>query len=340
MKKKFLMFVMCFAVLGTALAGCGASGSTTDEVVVNTDDERVSDSDKTSDEADDKDADEDAADVTAPAVTEDGGDTDEEEKIPRSDAYEMFLAGDMNVRVIPDMSDEYYEYDYPTAGEYSYSELKDYVLEYFPGTFDIKYSIFTPASGQEGEDVLALCFENEDPSFSSWLGLMAYNDGELQLKYCVNYGYRSYFDIYYTGDILYGGSGGAGAQYQDYMQVMPDSSVVTVYNAAFLYSSWCDEISYSLDPDMEYEDRPSLNDESGLQVTRVNKDGKVYISAESYSDNKSIKADEEAFLNELVELGAILKDSDFVQAQMENSIDENAVMNWFDIETAEGKSEF
>ena len=332
MKKKILMLLMCFALSASMLAGCANNTAPEDSrtTVEDEDDEE----DEEEDETDTEDADE-QDDAEAEPEAEPASEEEPAEAMPRSDAYEMFLAGEMDVTLINDEDDEYTS---PDPGTYSYEELRDAVTSelgyYIGGDFDIKYALFTPDSGQEGDDVLVMYVESEEGAAgNNWIGFIAYNNGKLELKYFAGFGYRSYLDLYYSGDILYGGSGGAGAHYQDYIVINPDSSADVVYESAYLYASWCNDVFYELDPEYDYLLIPELDPSSELEMTRVTKDGKVYICVSSWSGNKAIKEQEEAYVQTLEDLGAIVVDEAEMERLTANNIDESKTMTWNDIET-------
>ena len=342
-KRKLLMILMCTMLSFSMLTGCaGNETSGTSSVREDDDDEdddRPSRNDKEDDEDSEKDSDEvKDGDEVKPAeddTTVKHADA-QTESMPRSDAYEMFLAGNMKMEVIADPNDQYAEYMTPAAGTYSYKELVDAVVADYPGDYDVKYALFQPSSGFEGDDILVLYFENQDPSFYNWIGFAAYDNGKLSMKYTTTFGYRSFFDLYYDGYILCGGSGGAGVQYLDCMQVQPDSSAVYLYKSAHMYASWCDEISYWLDEDMSYNDRPHLTEDSSLEIQLVKTGDLVQISVDSWSDNKAVREKEEAYVSEMEELGVMVVSGDVFEDIMDVPVDETKTMTWNDLETVNG----
>lgn len=320
------------------ITGCGGNDTTnvSSAAEEDEDDDRDSHEEKEDDKDSDKETDSDKEDETV-KPEEDPGETvpagGQTESMPRSDAYEKFLAGEMSIEVIADPGDPYADYMTPAAGTYTYSELTDAVLGDYPGDYDVKYALFQPVSGSEGDDILVLYFENQDPSFYNWIGFAAYENGKISMKYTTIFGYRSFFDLYYDGYILCGGSGGAGAQYLDCMQIQPDSSAEYIYKSAHLYASWCDEISYWLDEDMNYNDRPHLTEDSALQIQMYKTGDDVLIEADSWSDNKAVKEKEEEFVSSLSDLGAMVVSGDVFEDIADVPIDENKIITWTDIET-------
>lgn len=331
MKKKILMMLMCSVLTCSMLTGCG--------------NENVSDAPVETESVDavddeDEDSSDDIVEEDTEEVQEQEPETEPEEDaeenvsdMPRSDAYDMFLAGEMDVTVIDDDN----EYSKPDPGSYSYEELRDAVIEDLgygaEGEYDIKYALITPDSGEEGDDVLVLYVENQNASALSWLGFIGYNNGKLEMTYFNEFGYRSFLDLYYSGDFFYGGSGGAGAHYQDYLVVKPDASVEKVYASSYLYASWCSDVFYTLDSNYDYSKIPALDADSELEMTSVVKDGTVYICVSRWSDNKSIKEQEEAYVKTLEDLGAVVVDEDKIAELTESSVDESKTMTWNDIET-------
>ena len=325
MKKKILMLLMCGMLSVSMLTACGKE-EVPEETPVVTEDE---------DEEEEEAPKEEEEPSPEAEPVEEAPEEEQENAMPRSDAYEMFLAGEMDVTLINDEDDEYTS---PDPGTYSYEELRDAVTSslgyYSGGDFHIKYALFTPDSGEEGDDILVMYVEGEEGAAGdNWIGFIGYNNGKLELKYFAGFGYRSYLDLYYSGDILYGGSGGAGAHYQDYIVINPDSSADVVYSSAYLYASWCSDVFYELDPNYDYMQIPELDPSSELEMTRVTKDGKVYICVAAWSTNKAIKEQEEAYVKALEDLGAIVVDEAEIERLTANNIDESKTMTWNDIET-------
>ncbi|MBO7356664.1 MAG: hypothetical protein J6U50_08525 [Lachnospiraceae bacterium] len=335
MKRKIFMILMCSMLSFSMITGCGGADTSNTSSVTEDEDDRDSrdneEDDKDSDKETDTDKEEDVKHEEDPEETVTAG--GQTESMPRSDAYEKFLAGEMDLEVVADPDDQYAEFMTPAAGTYSYDELKDAVLTDYPGDYDVKYALFQPSSGSEGDDILVLYFENQDPSFYNWIGFAAYENGSISMKYTTTFGYRSFFDLYFDGYILCGGSGGAGAQYLDCMQIQPDSSAKYIYKSAHLYASWCDEISYWLDEDMNYNDRPHLTEDSALQIQLYKTDDRVMIEPDSWSDNKAVKDQEEAFVSRLEDLGAMVVSGDVFEDIADVPVDENKIITWNDIET-------
>ena len=324
MKKKFLMLFLSLSLSLSMLAGCSSEPEDSGEILTPAE----------LDEDDEEEAEPEQEEVVQEEVIVEEPEEEEVNAMPRSDAYDMFIAGEMSVTVINEDDDEYTS---PDPGTYTYEELRDAAIATLNygggGEYDVKYALFTPDSGEEGDDVLVMYIENHDPSFMNWIGFIGYNNGKLELKYFTEFGYRSYFDLYYTGDILYGGSGGAGAHYQSYMTVQTDSSVQTEYDSAYLYSTWGSDAFYMIDPDYDYYSIPALDDTSALEMTVAKKDDKVYICVEKWSDAKAVKEQEEAYIKALEELGAIVVDDEEMARITANSVDESKTMTWNDIET-------
>lgn len=325
MKKKILMLFLCLSLSLSMLAGCSGGPEDSGEILTPAEPDE---------DAEEEEIVESVVDIEEQVIEEvpEEEPAEEENAMPRSDAYDMFLAGEMDVEVV--YNDEYAG---PKQGTYSYEELRDAAIDELGygqgGEYDVKYALFTPDSGQEGDDVLVMYIENHDPSFLNWIGFIGYNNGKLELKYFTQFGYRSYFDLYYSGDILSGGSGGAGAHYQDYQVVKPDGAVETVYSSAYLYAAWCSDVFYTLDPQYDYSSIPELDPSSELEIKRVTKDGTVYICVSKWSTAKAVKEQEEAYIQALEELGAVVVDDAEIERISANSVDESKTMTWNDIET-------
>ncbi len=333
MKKKILMLFMCISLSTVMLSACENTGADSGETLTPPQIEEVTEEtiDAQAGGEEEKGTEETPE---AEPVSDEEDVSDAAPAMPRSDAYDMFLAGEMDVTVINESEDDY---ACPKSGTYSYEELRDAVAQGLTygngGKLAVKYALFTPDSGEEGDDILALYVENSDPSFMNWIGFIGYNNGKLEMSYSEEFGYRSYFDLYYNGDILCGGSGGAGAHYQDYMTVQADASVKTEYKSAYLYSTWGSDAFYMVDPDYEYADIPELDGSSALEMTVVKKDDKVYIYVSKWSDNKAIKEQEENYIKALEDLGAVVLNETDINLLMRNTVDENKTMTWNDIET-------
>ena len=315
--------VLSFAMM----AGCGNTAEPAAEVEEEEEDDR-SVSDAVIDE-------EESEEVEAPEPEEEPEVPEEKElDMPRSDAYEMFLAGEMDVTVLEDPNDPYAQYMIPAKGTYSYDELIEAILGEYPGKYDVKYTMFTPQLGEEGDDVFVLYLENHDPSFYSWIGFIAYDTDGLNMRFCQEFGYRSFFDLYYDGYVLTGGSNGAGAQDFNCHVILPDSSLRTLFKSSHLYSTWCGDVTYQLDPDMDYELRPTLTMDSKLEMNVLYYgDGDVRFTVASYSDNKSIKAEEERFIQAIKDMGAVEIDRDEYDSLTSTDIDESKIINLSDLKT-------
>ncbi len=330
MRKKSLIIIMCLSMSAALFAGCSNTDVVNTSAVV-----EEGDNEQTS-EVTEQDLPEEKEPAEETEQTVDAQETDntaeEDQDIPRSDAYEMFLNGEMDVTVV---NSELMKY--PESGTYSYEELLGVANTLLFGQeeteLNVKYSIFTPSGAGEGEDVLALLIENPDPGYLSWIGFIGYNDGKLEMKYCRDYGYRAYLEVYNTGEILSGGSGGAGATYNDYMIILPDSSAQVIYKSATLYSTWCNELFYTLGAGVDYSSLPALPDTSILKVIEVEKEENVYIWPSQWSEDEDIKTQEDSFVSKLEELGAIVTDEATVTEMLVTGIDQNNVMTWMDKET-------
>ena len=328
MKKKILMLFLCCSLSISMLAGCSSEPEDSGEILTPA----------TLDEPEEEEIAETEVDIEEQVIEEvpEEEPAEEENAMPRSDAYDMFIAGEMDVEVVYEE-----EYTGPKQGTYSYEELRDAVIEELGAgwgddlevKYDVKYALMTPDSGQEGDDILVMYVECQDPSFYSWIGFIGYNGGKLELNYYTQFGYRSYFDLYYNGDILSGGSGGAGAHYQDYRIVKPDATVETVYSSAYLYAGWCSDVFYAVDPEYDYSSIPELDGSSELEITEVCKDGHVYICVEKWSGAKAVKEQEEAYVKALEDLGVIVVEDADIEELTANTVDESKTMTWNDIET-------
>ncbi|MBO4882645.1 MAG: hypothetical protein J5570_03950 [Lachnospiraceae bacterium] len=327
MKRKILMLLMAGLLSFAMMAGCGNTAEPVAEAEEEEEDDR-----NLAQEIDDEDEPE-VVQVDEPEDEPEPEDVKELD-MPRSDAYEMFLAGEMDVNVLEDPDDPYAQYMIPAKGTYSYDELIDAILGEYPGKYDVKYTMFTPQLGEEGDDVFVLYLENHDPSFYSWIGFIAYDTDGLNMRFCQEFGYRSFFDLYYDGYVLTGGSNGAGAQDFNCHCVLPDSSLRTLFKSSHLYSTWCGDITYQLDPDMDYELRPTLTYDSGLEMNVLYfGDNDVRFTVSSYSDNKSIKAEEERFVQAIKDMGAVEIDKAEYDSLTNVDIDESKLINLSNLKT-------
>ena len=123
MKKKFVAYMLTAMLGASMLYGCGSASDAEDS----RDSGQIEESDEDDDEEDDTKDNEDTEEEKEPEqeVIEEP----EEEAIPRSDAYEMFMNGEMEVNVIYDPGDEYSDGRCPQPGTYTYEELIDALLE-------------------------------------------------------------------------------------------------------------------------------------------------------------------------------------------------------------------
>lgn len=325
LKRKILGVLLIGLMSVSMIAGCGKNEEPAVTAEEDEGDRQIVEAVNDEDEDDEKPGD---AQIDMTIIDEEDDDEDEGPDMPRSDAYEMFLAGEMDVNVIADPEDIYSEYMVPAEGTYSYDELIDAILTGYPGKYDVKHTMFTPDTSEEGDDILVLYLENHDPSFYSWIGFMAYDKDGLNMRYCTTFGYRSFFDLYYDGYVLTGGSNGAGAQDFNCHVVLPDSSLRTMFKSSHLYSSWCGNITYTLDPDMDYEIRPTLTMDSGLEMNVLYfGDSDVRFTASGFSNNKSVKAEEERFIQQIIDMGAVQIDADEYASLTDVDIDESRLID-------------
>jgi hypothetical protein len=154
------------------------------------------------------------------------------------------------------------------------------------------------------------------------------------MRFCQEFGYRSFFDLYYDGYVLTGGSNGAGAQDFNCHCVLPDSSLRTLFKSSHLYSTWCGDITYQLDPDMDYELRPTLTYDSGLEMSVLYfGDKDVRFTVSSFSDNKSVKAEEERFIQAVKDMGAVEIGIEEYESLTSVDIDESKLINLTNLST-------
>ena len=259
------------------------------------------------------------------------------EESARKEAYQEFLDGKLTVEVMPVT-------DGPVIlepGFYTYRELLDSLTknygEYGMATsYTVRYAVFTPRDGQEGEELLALLLDDAEYEEQSWIGYIVWQDDQLNMHYNATFGYRSFLEPYANGYIMSGGSDGAGASISDCSLAAPDGTVSKVYDSAHLFSSWCDDAVYYMnlnDGSMDYDAMPHLTDQSNLEMVIASfADGSVRFTATGYSKNKSVKKQEQSFVAALEKMGAAEISAEEMTQLMDVGLTDELRMPWTDLE--------
>ena len=85
---------------------------------------------------------------------------------------------------------------------------------------------------------------------------------------------------------------------------------------------------------MDYELRPTLTYDSGLEMKVLYfGDDDVRFTVSGYSDNKSVKAEEERFIQAIKEMGAVEIDADEYDSLTNVDIDESKLINLSNLST-------
>lgn len=191
-------------------------------------------------------------------------------------------------------------------GEYSYPDLKA-AIEIFEDTdSDTQYAYVDV--NQDGVEELLLHFVALKDCFLDWVGVIRYDNGQLELSYSYDYGYRSFATIYDNGILNISGSMGAGAQCSTYWKFNEKCDAEHLSDCANYWGSFSTQIAYNLvDEPMEMFD---LHEDSMLEITEFVPDSSrnegVYIAVHEYSSDEKIRQSEEALVEQLVLLGAKL----------------------------------
>ena len=325
MKRKVLMIMLCMGLSFAMITACGNADPVNEE-------EAQSEEEEETEEEESEEPEEEEEEAPEEEVTE-----VVENEMATEDAFDLFLADELTVTVdYPEWMEVDQYLNYPSEGEYTYSELIASLIIDAPLTYDIQYTTFTPVMGDD--EILALYAQDTSDIDYSWMGFIAYTNNELVMKYTDSFGYRSYFELYEGGYVLEGGSGGAGASYADCGSILPDSSYDKFYESGHFWSSWCDEASYYLDSELSYDLRPSIpmEDEDFEIIVAVGAAAETVMYVANRSEDESMREAEDAFISALEGMGMVVVD-DESEVSLDVIVDSSSFVpvEWNYIETIE-----
>ncbi len=247
--------------------------------------------------------------------------------------YMDFLGGKVKAKTAESFraDDEEYNYDGLLFGEYSLDEMKSAVEAVEMTESKVKYAFLD--FGNDGVEELVLRFESINPDFLTWTGVLRSEGDGLYINYYYEEGYRSYASLYSTGWLYSGGSMGAGASTYsitrfDGKGVGSKQFSVSDYNGFF-----AEEIGYDLSADWfnrvggwsgnynsdEFNVREYV-DENGVKLAVI-----------AWSEDASMRAEEEALIDELAALGASVVSLEDMDAISDTSPYEGEAVAWLEL---------
>lgn len=235
--KKTLTVVLCIILAMSVFAACGKKSEETKETVVVNDEQQESSETETSTE-------DNSAEAEAPTPVP----ADEALVKASNEAYEKFLGGsellhfDNLIRHPDPYGGEKEEnlYDGPALNLEDFKNAYCDMLEgEWPGDYEPKEILYSYIDcGDDGIPELALKFAGGilyDSEYEDFF-IIKYIDGELQLCYAVNAGYRSYAWVNKYGLVCYGGSNSAFSSCDQYTVIDGSGNEHFVYYVDYTYS--------------------------------------------------------------------------------------------------------
>lgn len=223
-------------------------------------------------------------------------------------AYLEFLNGERKLVLASSYQEDDGDgnYDGLLYGEYSYPDLKA-AIEIFEDTdSDTQYAYVDV--NRDGVEELLLHFVAIKDCFLDWVGVIRYNNGQLELSYSYDYGYRSYATLYDNGILNISGSMGAGAQCSRYWQFSEKCDAEHLSDCSYYWGFFTSQIAYDLVK--EPMELVELHEDSMLEITEFVPDSSrnegVYIAVNEYNSDEKVRQSEEALVEQLVSLGAKL----------------------------------
>ncbi len=337
--KKIFAFVLALLLTAVLFAGCGADAGkgekndTSGSISINLPDK----DDREESKENDSIPEETASPEPSVEPTPDPEEALKEINAEAKEAFMAFLRGEgraitSGAYLLPD---EYgYFYNIP-EGEYDCGALKEAVAELEYGEFYISYAFMD--LGNDGKTDMLVRFDNYNPSLLNWIGAFCYEDGKIYLSSNWSDGYRSFSDLYTTGYLLYGGSGGAGIYISDLYDFNERAEKEVIYRSSWYYSSFAPHIFWNLCSDGKITDARreeylSMFDDlylSGMCLTECRRDGETFISCtDRAEDNEEVYGLEQKLLDLLSECGCRLISEDDMNLLLSFETDDEKLLEF------------
>jgi len=239
---------------------------------------------------------------------------------------------------VPDEADQieddlYYGFHY---GEYSYEELKATIADLEMTEADVKYALVD--FGHDGVGELVARFESVDPSYLSQTLVIKYIDDKLYLTHAYSDGYRSYGKLYTSGLLETGGSMGAGASVRLVQEIDGEGKAHVLFKEYIYFGTFADSIVYELtdanEPLQWILSEQAPESELCVRVYIEGDGDELKIVADDWHGDSVVKAKEEAFVDELVDLGAVLVSQETMDALTFLPTDQLEEVTWVEWESA------
>lgn len=247
-------------------------------------------------------------------------------------AYMDFLAGKSEVKTAESFREDDAEYNYDGLlyGEYSLDEMKELIEEYEMSSSTVRYAFAD--LGQDGVNELVLRFDSIDDNFMNWTGILRYNGSGLDLNYYYEDGYRTFAHLYDSGWLITGGSMGAGAGVTSIIGFDGEGFGVEKFSLYEYYGRFADSIGYDLTENWNIIENSFSNDYNGEFFVREYNDGTVVkLSVSDWSEDQALRAEEEAYIDRLVNLGAQLITNEEMDEISSFASYETAEVAWTDL---------
>lgn len=295
--KNFLKILVCIVLTMSLFGGCAKNEESVETPETSTKMEKSVETSETS---------------TSVIAEEPIEANDEQINIEAEQAYMAFLNGKISVNTSEKFraDDGEYNYDGLLYGTYSYEELKAAIIEFEGHGVITKYALVD--FGQDGVNELVIRFDNVDPSFLNWIGIIRYNGEGLDLNYSYEDGYRTSSMLYNSGYLLMEGSMGAGASASTLVGFDENGIGTDIFSANSFYGSFVESVAYDLCVDGtgltgDYNDIAGV---SAIEVNEYMAGGAVKLSVSGWSKDTTVREREEALIGELENLGAEIVSED------------------------------
>jgi len=251
-------------------------------------------------------------------------------------AFKEFFQNKRSVYVLrPDgVEDLELEYYYISIGEYYYDELKRSLTDFQIISPHVKYAL----ADLTGDDIneIALLFDCNNPSPVSWTAIIKYDfdDDTLYLTHSFEGSERSVYELYTSGLLKNYGPVGAGGYLSSMSEFDSDGFINELYFEITYFGNFAEAIFNDLDAPYD-QLKNGIEDialETELYVTKLSLDDDIYISVSEWSKDSNIKAKEQAFINELEDLGAIRVSVDELQDLMSIPLNKQVEVEWIEWE--------
>lgn len=335
MKKKIIKLLFGLNAVLIAFSGCGSTGEEKKQITELF--EWNTNMDVVSSEAD-----------TVPDISTENVESQESQNIQESqdskenievdlhDLYIDFLSGKVLVdtSALFENETDSYKTERIQCKKYSYPELVMLAEDFTMSTTGITRYTFADLT-RDGQDELIVRFDATDNSFMNWIGIICYENGNLELTDYYMDGYRTYSELKSDGYLMTGGSFGAGAYGDTYSKFDEKGQAQSLYSVNHYWSSFATSIAYDLSGTLpDFPDIYTMDEASELEVTEYipHNGDSIKIVVHQYSSDEKIREIEENFIGQLVEMGAEVITAEELDRLCNQDVSSAEEVIWYDWE--------